>query len=71
MMEKIKLTGGYRGVKKRIYVHGTVLPRESPFKPFYEQARREGWEAHALPCGHDIMLDLPDELTEILDKAGK
>ncbi len=71
MMEKIRLVGGYRSVKKRIYVHGTVLPRESPFKPFYEQARREGFEAHALPCGHDVMLDRPAELTEILDKAGK
>ncbi len=71
MMEKIKLSGGYRQVKRRIYLHGTALPRESPFKRFYEQAQREGFEAHALPCGHDIMLDLPDELTEILDGAGR
>ena len=40
MMEKIRLTGAHERVSKRIYVHGTVLPRESPFKPFYEQARR-------------------------------
>lgn len=71
MMEKIRLTGAHERVSKRIYVHGTVLPRESPFKPFYEQARREGWETHALPCGHDIMLDRPEELTAILDKAGR
>ncbi len=71
MMEKIKLGGGYRRVNRRVYVHGTKLPRQSPFKPFYEQAQREGWEAHALPCGHDVMLDKPDELTEILDKAGR
>ena len=48
-----------------------MLPRESPFKPFYEAAKAKGWDAHALPCGHDVMLDLPDELTEILDGAGK
>jgi pimeloyl-ACP methyl ester carboxylesterase len=71
MMEKIRLTGDYRRVTNRIYVHGTKLPRESPFKPFYEQAKREGWEAHALPCGHDVMLDKPEELTEILDRAGR
>ncbi|MGD9921263.1 MAG: alpha/beta fold hydrolase [Pseudorhodoplanes sp.] len=71
MIEKVKLTGAYRGVKKRVYVHGAVLPRESPFKRFYEAAKANGWDAHALPCGHDIMLDLPDELTEILDEAGK
>ena len=71
MIEKIKLTGAHRSVKKNIYVHGAVLPRESPFKPFYERAKAAGWEAHALPCGHDIMLDLPGELTEILDGVGR
>jgi pimeloyl-ACP methyl ester carboxylesterase len=71
MMEKIRLAGAYRAVTKRVYVHGAVLPRESPFKPFYERAKAEGWEAHALPCGHDVMLDLPDELTEILVGAGQ
>lgn len=69
MIEKLSLSGAYRNVKKRIYVHGTVLPRESPFKPFYDRAVAEGWEAHALPCGHDVMLDLPDRVTEILDEA--
>jgi pimeloyl-ACP methyl ester carboxylesterase len=71
MIEKVKLTGAYRNVKRNIYVHGAVLPRESPFKRFYEAAKTKGWDAHALPCGHDIMLDRPDELTEILDGAGK
>lgn len=71
MTEKVSLTGAYRGVKRNVYVHGAVLPRESPFKRFYEAAQAKGWDAHALPCGHDIMLDLPDDLTEILDKAGR
>ena len=71
MIEKIKLTGAYRDVKTRIYVHGTVLPRESPFKPFYEKAVADGWEVHALSCGHDVMLDLPDRVTDILDGISK
>jgi pimeloyl-ACP methyl ester carboxylesterase len=71
MIEKVALTGAYRSVNKKVYVHGAVLPRESPFKRFHDAAKAAGWETHALPCGHDIMLDLPDELTEILDKAGK
>lgn len=71
MIEKVSLTGAYRGVKKNVYVHGAVLPRESPFKRFHDGAKAAGWETHALPCGHDIMLDRPDELTEILDKTGR
>jgi pimeloyl-ACP methyl ester carboxylesterase len=71
MTEKVKLGGAYRGVKRCVYVHGTVLPRESPFKRFHDAAKAQGWDVHALPCGHDIMLDRPDELTEILDGVGR
>jgi pimeloyl-ACP methyl ester carboxylesterase len=65
--EKLKLSGAYRTVKKHLYVHGTVLPRESPFKRFYEQAMAASWQAHALACGHDVMLDLPEETARLLE----
>src|SRR5437773_7542923 len=59
--EKLKLTGVYRSVSKHLYVHGTVLPRASPFRVFYERAKAAGWSAHALACGHDVMLDEPEK----------
>jgi hypothetical protein len=65
--EKLKLTGAYRSVRKHLYVHGTVLPRESPFRPFYERARAAGWSAHALACGHDVMLDEPEKTAALLE----
>jgi pimeloyl-ACP methyl ester carboxylesterase len=65
--EKLKLTGAYRAVKKHLYVHGTVLPRASPFRPFYERAKAAGWSAHALACGHDVMLDAPEKTAELLE----
>ncbi len=71
MVEKIRLTGGYRGVKRNVYVHGAVLPRESPFKRFHDASLAAGWDVHALPCGHDIMLDRPDDLAAILEGAGR
>ena len=65
--EKIKLSGKQNSIKKRVYVHSTVLPRESPFKPFYERVKNDpGWSAHTLACGHDAMLDMPDDVTRIL-----
>lgn len=68
--EKIKLTGAHKTIAKHIYVHGTVLPRESPFKPFYQRVKDDpGWTAHALPCGHHVMLDMPERTTEILESA--
>jgi pimeloyl-ACP methyl ester carboxylesterase len=67
--EKIRLTGAYRAVKKHLYVHGTRLPRESPFKPFYQRALAQGWPAHALACGHDVMLDMPERTAELLESV--
>jgi pimeloyl-ACP methyl ester carboxylesterase len=64
--EKLKLSGAQRSVRKHLYVHGTVLPRESPFRAFYERAQAAGWSAHALACGHDVMLDMPGETAELL-----
>jgi pimeloyl-ACP methyl ester carboxylesterase len=65
--EKIKLSGKQNSIKKHVYVHSTVLPRESPFKPFYERVKNDpGWTTHTLACGHDAMLDMPDDVTRIL-----
>jgi pimeloyl-ACP methyl ester carboxylesterase len=68
--EKLKLSGAYLEVKKHLYVHGTVLPRESPFRPFYERAQAQGWSTHALACGHHVMLDQPEETATLLESVG-
>jgi pimeloyl-ACP methyl ester carboxylesterase len=41
----------------------------SPFPPFHERAKARGWKAITVPCGHNVMLDLPDELVRILGAA--
>jgi pimeloyl-ACP methyl ester carboxylesterase len=70
MAERLTLTGAHETVRKRVYVHGTVLPRESPFKPFYDRVRDDpGWTAHALACGHHVMLDMPETTADILHAA--
>ena len=67
--EKLKLSAAYRSVGRHLYVHGTVLPRESPFRRFYEQAQASGWSAHALACGHHVMLDMPEETARLLESV--
>ena len=44
-------------------------PKGSPFPPFYEKAKAKGWKTRTVPCGHDVMLDLPEELTTLLVEA--
>jgi len=70
MAERLPLTGAHKSVPRHVYVHGTVLPRESPFKPFYDRVKNDpAWSAHALACGHHVMLDLPEKTAEIMEEA--
>jgi pimeloyl-ACP methyl ester carboxylesterase len=65
--ERLALTGAHSGIERKIYVWATELGRPSPFKPFYEKCKADpAWETHALACGHEVMMDLPERTTEIL-----
>ena len=41
----------------------------TPFTGFYESAKARGWSTQEIACGHDIMLDRPEELTAALFQA--
>jgi pimeloyl-ACP methyl ester carboxylesterase len=43
----------------------------SPFPPFRELAKKKGWSTVNVACGHDVMLDRPDDLVRILRDADK
>jgi pimeloyl-ACP methyl ester carboxylesterase len=38
----------------------------SPFPQFYKKAKAKGWKTTTIECGHDVMLDRPEELAEQL-----
>jgi pimeloyl-ACP methyl ester carboxylesterase len=38
----------------------------SPFPAFHALAKKKGWSTVSVACGHDVMLDRPDELIQIL-----
>jgi hypothetical protein len=43
----------------------------SSFPRFHALAKAKGWNTLTVPCGHDVMLDRPDDLVRILrDAAG-
>ena len=69
MEQPLHLTGDIRRIEDVRYILATDWPG-SPFPPFYENARAKGWDTRTLPCGHDVMLDLPEELTSMLLEAG-
>jgi pimeloyl-ACP methyl ester carboxylesterase len=62
--EPAKLTGACDDVPAIEYIQARAF--DGPFGPFYARAGERGWRQAALACGHDVMLDMPNELTALL-----
>jgi pimeloyl-ACP methyl ester carboxylesterase len=56
-------------IRNVLYVLATGFETGSPFPQFVDLARQRGWRIVELPCGHDVMLDMPERLTELLLEA--
>ena len=67
--QRIKLTGSIQKVKNVTFILATGWNGNSPFPPFYEKAKAKGWKTLTVACGHDVMLDRPEELSRILVDA--
>lgn len=68
--QPIELTGQLARIRRIDYIFASGWGGgHSPFIPFYEKARTRGWRTHALACGHDVMIDEPVALTDLLVAA--
>lgn len=71
LQQPLRFTGGIEKINNVTFILATGYTEGSPFPPFYEKAKRKGWKTRTVPCGHDVMLDLPEELTTLLvEEAG-
>ncbi len=61
----IKLSRRVDAVKHATFILATGFD-DSPFPAFYERAKAKGWKTLTMACGHDVMLDRPEELTRVL-----
>jgi hypothetical protein len=64
--QPITLTGGIGKIGNVTYIRASDFNAGSPFPPFLEKARAKGWTTHEIACGHDVMVDRPDELSKLL-----
>jgi pimeloyl-ACP methyl ester carboxylesterase len=65
LQQPLKLTGGIGKVKNVTFILATGWDA-TPFPAFYERAKAKGWKTLTMDCGHDVMLDMPAELTQAL-----
>ena len=63
--EHIKLNRVSSRTHDTIYVLATGWDN-SPFRAAHERAKAKGWQTRTVACGHEVMLDLPGELTDLL-----
>uniref|UniRef100_C8CP46 Carbendazim hydrolyzing esterase n=2 Tax=Actinomycetes TaxID=1760 RepID=MHEI_NOCS4 len=64
------LAGGGSAVKQRVYILADGWD-PSPFRYFAKlYDGKPGWQVVKFPCGHDVMVDMPNELAEKLAALG-
>lgn len=64
--QRISLSGRINKIKDVTFIRATGFVEGSPFPPFEAKAKARGWNMVEIPCGHDVMLDQPEELTRAL-----
>jgi pimeloyl-ACP methyl ester carboxylesterase len=67
--QRIRLTGGRQKIQNVTFILAAGFTEGSPFPPFYDKAKAKGWKTRTVLCGHDVMLDLPEQLTTMLIEA--
>jgi pimeloyl-ACP methyl ester carboxylesterase len=63
--QPLHLTGAINQIKNITYILASDWS-PSPFPQFYEMAKTRGWKTITIECGHDVMLDQPEELADLL-----
>lgn len=67
--EPVRVSERSASIKRRTYVFATGWSG-TPFQRFYEALKDDpAWIVETLSCGHDTMLDMPEETTALLIAA--
>jgi len=64
--QPIRLTGTREKVAKKTYIRAVRHPQPSFDKAYAAKKADPSWRAYEVPCGHDVMVDMPERLAEIL-----
>jgi hypothetical protein len=67
--EKLEVTGAYQTIARKMYIRARGFPVPA-FASALEKVRKDAsWQSFEIECGHDIMIDKPDELSDLLMRA--
>jgi len=68
--QHVRFTGGLDKLSgRKVYISASKFA-DGPFGQFYETFRDDpAWKTYSVTSGHDMMLDAPDRLVEILEEV--
>jgi len=66
MTEKIKLSGARERIAKKAYIRAGAYPNPGFDAALARVKADRSWRTYDVPCGHDVMVDMPERLAEIL-----
>jgi len=65
----IRLTGARERIAKKAYIRAPAYPSARFDADYAKAGDRPGWQLYEVPCGHDVMVDMPDRLAGILEEV--
>ncbi len=66
MLDKIALTGARERVPKKAYIRAARYANPGFDGSYAKLKSNASWRLYDVPCGHDVMVDMPERLAEIL-----
>ena len=64
--EKIALTGARDSIARKSYIRAAFYANPGFDKALAAARADSSWRTYDVPCGHDVMVDMPERLSEIL-----
>jgi|SRR5579884_188550 len=66
MLQAIKLTGAIERVPKKTYIRAPKYPQPTFDANYQEKKADPTWRTYEVACGHDVMIDMPAWLVDVL-----
>jgi pimeloyl-ACP methyl ester carboxylesterase len=65
-LQPVTLSGALERLGKKTYIRAPKYPQPA-FDSYYQAKQSDpSWRTYEVPCGHDVMVDMPERLVEIL-----
>src|SRR5258708_33918777 len=68
-LQPIRLTGARDRVAKKTYIRAASYPQQIFDKYLAICKADRTWRTFEIPCGHDVMVDMPERLAEVLGEV--